>query len=323
MTNIRLIEDGNALMLYKKYAVNIVILSILLISCVEASSNQVHCTCSNYAEINTSDVAPDWTKKVDSEDENFYYSSGIAECIISARDIKNTDVSARNGLATRLSSTIISRFNIMSERRVVSDDVNIRSEAYRVSKQKIEQFTKVYMENSQIVERWIDLNTCNVYSLARISKKDWAAAKELAEDEYKYTPINNNISVVSHGEYRDKLKSNVEKVLTDIDQSLERSKQHDTGFLLKVRLTEIEPCSGKKSEGHALCPMLHLDLLWSKNGRTLDGNSIPLKGVSHNISRNDQLIGYAILDSQELHNHLMQILNKSYSKDIKRRNLDE
>jgi len=121
-----------------------------------------NCSCADYL---SKRAKPDWVG-VDKNQSNWYLSNGVSECTgIQSIDFEEADLSARTNLSRILNSDIKSQITMVQ--KSASDGSgskygNIITQAT----------TSSLLSNSLIYERWLDHDSCTIYSAVKISFAD-------------------------------------------------------------------------------------------------------------------------------------------------------
>lgn len=187
----------------------ILVASISLLS--GCSTNQMTteksagCSCIDYLPVQS---RPSWLGGESSTAKD-YLSNGLTECTgIQSMDFEEADISARTNLSHLISSHV--------ENEVVLIQEDFGGGAGSNSGKVIsKQSTNSLLEKSVIYDRWVDGDSCVVYSAVKVSQANIQETIKRIEAERNNKLLNQRFLVQAKGKYNSKLAERMQQLLVD------------------------------------------------------------------------------------------------------------
>lgn len=237
------------------------------------------CNCAGYFEMRP---RPQWVKG-DDVINGVYFSNGLEQCTgIKELDVKRADIASRTGLA-RIIST-----DIASEVAVKKTDYGLGAGHTEASVSSL-QTSNALLENSQIYDRWVDVENCVVYSAVRISTQDVEASLRKLRQAEQRKLKNQTFFVSAKGKYAKSLLRHTKQLLSRVGVKKLVSKKNQQTHNVVVSLTDIVPVQS----GRLVRVNMGFDIYDTRN-QVIWSRQIAAKGVSFQGEPNTALIQKAI-----------------------------
>lgn len=163
------------------------------------------CSCIDYLPARP---RPSWVE-TESSSATAYLSHGVSECTgIQSMDFEEADISARSNLGHLISS------HVESETVLIQEDAGYGAGSSR-GKVTSKQSTDSLLEKSIIYDRWLDSDSCVLYSAVKISQANIQDTIKRIELEHHNKLVNQRFLVRTEGEYNQKLAERMRQLLID------------------------------------------------------------------------------------------------------------
>ncbi|HED33009.1 MAG TPA: hypothetical protein ENJ08_02170 [Gammaproteobacteria bacterium] len=188
------------------------------------------CSCSDYL---SKREKPDWVG-VDRNESNWYLSNGVSGCTgIQSIDFEEADLSARTNLSRILNSDIKSQITLIQE----SSSDGSSSKYGNIITQET---TSSLLNNSLIYERWLDNDSCTIYSAVKISHADVNLALEKLTSRESNKLINHRFTIRAKGKYHDRLILIIQNLLINAGVKTISTLERENTYMLEGSIVDID-----------------------------------------------------------------------------------
>ena len=229
-------------------------LGLVLTGCQLTAPKAPLCGCGAYF---AKQPRPDWVDgdKITGSD---YISSGVAQCTgLKGMDIKDADAAARASLSRLISAQVSSQFESEAKKfagSVTQTQVKIQTQLS----------SSLLLNNSQVFSRWVDPNTCHVYSGVKVSQRDVEQAVAEAAEREASKWINQKIRVKASGEHAALLKREGAALLSQLGVARQVEQGEDLVMELTLADTKLMSAKHLQLTLHVVIGSAKVQVLWTK-----------------------------------------------------------
>ncbi len=197
-----------------------------LAGCGSAPAKHQDCSCGSYLPASP---RPAWVAAEGIEGDS-YRSQGVAECTgIQSQDFKQADEAARTALGRMINTQVSSE--VLSIRGDYGPNAGFRKDQVRSL-----QVSEAALANSRIFARWLDPDTCVIYSGVQIGKADITNAIRKLEEKERNRLANQLFTVSASGAEQEALERRLRAVLNRAGAQRVQSEAADGVFRFKGEL---------------------------------------------------------------------------------------